>query len=323
MNILISCAGKQVGLISFFKNELQFGTIIAADQQKFAPSLSVADIGLISPPLSSSSYKNWFLNICKRFKLNLAISLYEPELIFLENLRNEIEATGCIFVGCPSDIILNVSDKWLAQNFFQKHGLHYPQTWILSDFNIIDESPFIIKPRLGRGSRGIFKVSKSEHVLDIRRTIENPNDFIVQPLLDGEHYCFDVVNDLSRNFSTSLIRKKIKIGAEEAEIVTTINDAEIENTAKTLSLIFRHQGIIDIDVVKHAGKIYILDVNFRFGGSYAFSHAAGANVPAALLAWAQGNNANPDWLLQAPGITSSKFNMVQKTKNGDLLNADW
>src|SRR5260370_31650258 len=55
---------------------------------------------------------------------------------------------------------------------------------------------------------------------------------------------------------------------------------------------------------------FVLDVNPRLGGGYPFSHLAGANLPAALIAWADGIEPDAEWLRYRPGVLSSKYDGV-------------
>jgi carbamoyl-phosphate synthase large subunit len=47
-------------------------------------------------------------------------------------------------------------------------------------------------------------------------------------------------------------------------------------------------------------------MNPRFGGGYPFSHVAGANLPAALIAWVKGETPDTSWLKVNKGVRSSK-----------------
>jgi len=76
--------------------------------------------------------------------------------------------------------------------------------------------------------------------------------------------------------------------------------------AKRISARLRHVGLLDIDVIRDQGRTCLLEMNPRFGGHYPFSHLAGANIPAALIAWAQGLEADPAWLRVTPGVEGYK-----------------
>ena len=67
-----------------------------------------------------------------------------------------------------------------------------------------------------------------------------------------------------------------------------------------------HSGVLDCDVFVNGDRCTVLELNPRFGGGYPFEEAAGADIPAALLAWASGREPEPSWLRPAPNITASK-----------------
>jgi len=50
----------------------------------------------------------------------------------------------------------------------------------------------------------------------------------------------------------------------------------------------KHCGNLDVDCFESNGKIYVLEMNCRFGGQYPFSHLAGVNYPAAIVCWLKG-----------------------------------
>jgi len=54
----------------------------------------------------------------------------------------------------------------------------------------------------------------------------------------------------------------------------------------------------------------VLDMNPYFGGGYPFSHVAGADIPAALIAWAERQDADPAWLRARPNVLASKYDNV-------------
>jgi carbamoyl-phosphate synthase large subunit len=47
-------------------------------------------------------------------------------------------------------------------------------------------------------------------------------------------------------------------------------------------------------------------MNPRIGGGYPFSHIAGANLPAALIAWASGQTPDRAWFNIRPNVAASR-----------------
>jgi carbamoyl-phosphate synthase large subunit len=54
------------------------------------------------------------------------------------------------------------------------------------------------------------------------------------------------------------------------------------------------------------GAVSVLEMNCRFGGGYPFAHLAGANFPAAVVAWLAHREPRPEWLRARPGTTGIK-----------------
>jgi carbamoyl-phosphate synthase large subunit len=131
--------------------------------------------------------------------------------------------------------------------------------------------------------------------------------FIIQEWLAGQEYGFDVVNDLNGRYVCTLGRRKLDMRAGNTDRAETVADPALERLGEILGRQLRHLGSLDGDVLATHRGYCVLDLNPRFGGGYPFSHLAGANIPAALIAWASGQQPDPSWLRARPGVVVSKY----------------
>jgi len=90
----------------------------------------------------------------------------------------------------------------------------------------------------------------------------------------------------------------------------TVTDQRLEQLGRVIGERLGHIGSLDCDVMATAKGVLVLDLNPRLGGGYPFSHLAGANLPAALIAWANGEEPDPSWLKTRPGVVVSRYDGV-------------
>ncbi len=313
-NVMISCAGKQFPLMEAFRNAIgDQGKLVASDMNPYAAAMTAADRSIISPCLSDKKYGDWAIQVSRDHNIGMWFSLLEDELLVLEGLRDRLKEVGCHLVGAPKDKIQNALNKQSYTSFLGGHGINVPNTFTLKELtkkNDIKEGKYIVKKRHGRGSFGLLRVNDVQALIEIAKEKEYSDDWIAQPAIDGDIYCIDVINDLKGNFVCSLIRKRISMGTRETDIAETVDHAEINSIAKKLSEIIGHQGCMDVDVIKREEEYFVIDLNVRFGGSHIFSLAAGANIPAALLAWRNNRAPDVDWLKHDSGKIWSRYSTV-------------
>jgi carbamoyl-phosphate synthase large subunit len=67
-----------------------------------------------------------------------------------------------------------------------------------------------------------------------------------------------------------------------------------------------HVGVLDCDLFASDQGYSVIDLNPRIGGGYPFSHVAGANVPAALISWINGEQPDPKCFQIRPNLAIAR-----------------
>lgn len=319
MNILISSAGKQVYLVSAFKEALvNNGLVFVADNNNNAPTLGVADHSFNSPLYESKEYIPWLLDICKTHKINLLITLNVDELLILESQREPLKKNGCFLLGGDLPTIKMTYDKLALSEFSKKIGLGTPKIYSKDDLhsenNIV--FPLIAKPRYGKGSRGQFILKSFNDLQNFNKKMKDENEmnetYIYQEFINGDEYGLDIINDFHSKYAGTFVRKKFSMKNGETFEAITQSKEGWDDIAQLLSKNLNHQGTVDIDFMVQNNKKFLIDINHRFGGGYIFSHVAGANLPRTFISWLLNSAIEEKWLNPTPGVHSRRNDLNVK-----------
>lgn len=307
-NILLSSAGRQSFLVKEFHEALNGrGSVFASDFNRAATSLKAADKGFVTPAFTDSEYINCIVELCKLHAVSLLISLNTDDLLILELNRSKFDKIGCQLVGGPIDSIKTTLDKYQIYNLCKKLGLPAVKTWLPEDLKKTHsiKYPLIAKPRFGKGSRG-QKIIKTEVELQLflkdTNKSSNSESYIFQEFLNGQEFGFDLINNFNGEFAGILARKKYAMKNGETDTAISEKEDKWLNFGQLISKTLKHQGIIDMDAIIIKDKPFLIDINFRFGGGYAFSHLAGANIPKVYVSWALNESVKSEWLKAKQGI---------------------
>jgi len=330
MNVMLTCAGRRNYLVRFFQDALRDrGQVFAVDSSIDAPALQEADRAFIVPNVAQSDYFDTLLKICLKHEVGLLISLNDLELPLLSRQRERFLAVDCIPVVSSPEVVDICFDKWETYRFLTRCGIDTPKTFrALEDAleAIANEEiafPLVVKPRWGSASISIeFPDDVEELELTYRLVRKRLNktiladvsasdwSVIIQEKLPGQEYGLDVINDLSGNYINTFVKQKRSMRAGETDRAITVDNEPLVDLGSRLARSLGHIGNLDCDVFVCGDRHCVLEMNPRFGGGYPFSHAAGADLPAALVAWADGLKPNPDWLSVRPNVQSSKYDSI-------------
>ncbi|MGN0371247.1 MAG: ATP-grasp domain-containing protein [Enterocloster sp.] len=322
------------------------GGLVHAANSQISPAFAYADKTVVTPLIYDKNYIPFLLEYCRREKIGLLIPLFDIDIPVLAAHREEFAASGTIVVTADKPEADICNDKWETFRVLSEAGINMPATWLdereaaqaadsrTADAGASDDKaaggeafgrtagwPLVVKPRWGMGSLSIFTADNEEElrilVQKSRRGIRNSylkyeslqdsdRCVLIQEMLKGQEYGLDIINDLEGRFRAVSVKRKDAMRSGETDGAETVENEELARLGQKLSGLIRHRGNLDADVFEAGGKYYVLELNARFGGGYPFSHAAGVDLPLALVLWALGREV-PDELLRAkPGVRAQK-----------------
>ena len=328
MNVMLTCAGRRCHTINAFKSAMRRGgRVFACDSSPDAPALQEADKAFVVPRVEEEGYIEAMLSICAEYQVGLLIPAFEIELPLLAAHRARFAAIGTIPLVSSKTVIDTCYDKLKSARFLTGCGLPATRT-----FTTLDAArdaltrgaltfPLVVKPRWGVSSIGTeFPEDEEEMELAYRlvkkrlaRTFladisatDPEHCILIQEQLSGTEYGLDVVNDLDGRHVCTFARRKLRMWAGQTDRAVTVQDDSLEQMGRRIGENLGHVGILDCDVFVTKSGCHVIDMNPRFGGGYPFSHIAGANLPAALMAWAESEAADPEWLTIEPDVVISR-----------------
>lgn len=284
VNLLLSCIGKRGYLADWFRAALPKGSrIIGTSHTEWTPGFLDCDEVLLLPPISSEEYVPALFSECRRLEVAGLLSLFDPDVHKLSAHRGELVAAGVLpFIPerRASEIAFDKLETW---RFLSDRGIAIPLTtgslvqsfeWIASGLLMF---PLIVKPRFGFGGANTFLAHDSKQ-LEVFHGYAT--DMIIQQFVEGEHFCIDGLGDTNARPVCVVPWRRLLTRNGETERAETIESPELIALGERLIHEVGIIGPLDVDFIRDVdGKLWVLELNPRFGGGYPVSHIAGANFP--------------------------------------------
>lgn len=328
VNILLTSAGRRSYIVKYFQEALNGnGKVHAANSEVISSALETADKSVITPLIYDPTYISFLLDYCKKESINAIIPLFDIDIPVLARNSKRFAEIGVRLIVSDIEIVEICNDKWLTYRFLKENSFFVPQTFcdLQEVYAALKNKrlclPVIIKPRWGMGSIDIYEVENEEELevfykkakreifnsyLKYESKIDVERCVIVQQKINGQEYGIDNINDLTGNYRNTIIRKKISMRAGETDCAEIVEDSVIRETAQRLASLTKHIGNMDVDMFVEDNKVYVLEMNARFGGGYPFSHIAGVDLPRAIVQWLNGNDVATSVLTAKTGIIGQK-----------------
>jgi carbamoyl-phosphate synthase large subunit len=226
------------------------------------------------PFASESQFVDRVRDLCFDLKIDLLIPAVDEELLSLAQARATL---GCEVLLPPTEFVSSHLDKFTSNQVLQVHGIPVPKTEMLSGRRTIS-FPCIVKPRKGRGSRGVTVVQSDQELQAyLVMSRRQAREFVVQELLIGQEYTVMMAADRGGRLCAIVpvrvdIKRGITLRAETSKDELVIAACQAIHAAQPVP------GCYNIQLVKdNMGQVMPFEINPRISTTACLGLTAGVN----------------------------------------------
>lgn len=295
MNVLLSSAGRRVGLLRCFREAAPDARIVAADAALHAPAAQFADAFHLVPRCTDDGFLGSVLGICRRERIRAIVPTIDTELAFYARRRARFAELG-VHVACSSPATTEIAaDKRLTHAWLRASGFPAVRQTSLEQAYVEANDwsfPVIVKPARGSASVGLRYVERPADLIALR---PNGDDLIVEEIAPGIEYTVHVYVDAQGRCLCAVPCRRLEVRAGEVSKGLTAKRRPLmdlaRNIAQTLPGV---AGPLNIQIFEDEdGSMRVIEINARFGGGYPLAHQAGARFAHWILEEALGRTPEP------------------------------
>jgi len=292
MNVLLSVIGRRGYIADYFRDAGAKKIVGTSDRHgedsEFTVGFGSADRNYVLPSVNSDRYVDTLLQVCEDEEIEIVTSLFDQDCHVLSDHLDAFRDLGVLpFLPTrrASDICL---DKVETVRFLNEAGIQGPATFLsVEEFSASGIGyPVVVKPRFGFASLDMHFVSNEREL----RGCFDPSRHIIQQMLKGQEFSFDVLMDVQGKVISCVVKRKIKMRAGETDQAITVKNKALLELGVAIGEAMGYAGPLDVDLFVDGDDVRILELNPRFGGGYPASHAAGAMFPDLMVEMAKGRS---------------------------------
>lgn len=245
-------------------------------------------LGICNSEMYEESEK-YIVNLIKNGKYDLVLPLVDFSASILSRNKKELSKYAIIYVN-DQEVFEKAQDKLHVMNVCMNNGIHCPKTLNKVDniFEVINskiEFPIIIKPRIGCGAKGFYKIlNKAQLETIVEENKINLKDYVVQECLpiESELVSENIFIDKEGNIKSSFTYRCYRfypLSGGTGTFNMTIDRKDIHEECAKLVRLMGLRGAIGIDLMidPRDGKAKILEINPRILACSKIGFVAGVN----------------------------------------------
>ena len=263
MKILFTAGGSPGNELIYRKLNLNHDLFFADVDIDRISNIIPNDKKVKVPLVNDKNYYKKLLKFCIANKIEVIVPGIDEELLEVCRVFEIIKEIQ-IFIPSKS-FVKNMLDKFESMKILHNLELPVPNTFKLKKISKTNSFPVILKPRWGRGSRGI-QIVKEFKELELYQKIKqlNNEEYIFQSYISGQEYTVQIVNhsDYKKTLVIPLkvlLKKGVTLSAE------IDFDKKIIEICKKVAEEFHEKNIFNIQLIKSNkdNSIHIFEINPR------------------------------------------------------------
>ncbi|MHB1208692.1 MAG: ATP-grasp domain-containing protein [Acidimicrobiales bacterium] len=280
--VAVTGAGGPAG-ISVVRALLDAGHhVLALDADPHAGGFKVPGVWwAVVPRFDDPQYDRAMTDQISSHSIQALICTVAEEYAALAQIVPQLNGLGCKTWLPDLDAVDRCIDKARFARAMESHDIAHPPTSARARGLRRIPGPWIVKPRRGRGSRGVVA---SNNLREVRSLMKRSSELIVQSRLDGDEFTADVLVDRNGQMMTCVPRWRLATRGGISVHGLTFDSPEVTRTCAQVIAAIGLTGPANIQgMIDDEGDVSVIEVNARFSGGLPLTLAAGADVVGAYL----------------------------------------
>ncbi len=291
IRVLVTGAGGVFGeaiIRSLIKSKLVLH-IVAADCNAYSSGFFLADDYCLFPKANDKTYKKHLINFCVKKSIDIVFIGSGKELSYICKYINEIESkSNTVIIANSHEVVKMTNDKWLTYKFIKNANFPVPESTISTNSNELNKFanrvgyPLIVKPRVGKGSKGILFCNNHSELLS---AMSSGVKMIAQELIGSidDEFTVGVLGNEEGAILGSIILKRY-LGKNGMTLTAkTVRNEEISFYCESLVKLIKPKGYCNIQLRIKDDVPYAFEINGRVSSSTGFRTLAGFNEAEILI----------------------------------------
>jgi carbamoylphosphate synthase large subunit len=304
-SVLVTGAGGPAG-VAVVRRLVALGhRVVAVDADATAAGLALADAGLVVPRATSRAFVDVLVAVCTLHGVDALIGTVAEELPALAAGADQLAAVG-VATWLPDPAAVEACcDK--ATFAARMHAAGVPHPACAAEVTEIARvpGPWIVKPRTGRGSRGVRALDDQAAVV---AALLEDTTLIAQTRLSGREFTADALVARDGRLLAVVPRWRDETKAGISVKGTTFDSSAVTTVVADALAAVRLTGPANVQgFVADDGRATVVEINPRFSGGLPLTLAAGADVVSTYLVGIRDASAPLPPLSFRAGVRMSRY----------------